>query len=87
MKEKVPRRHNGDRRCQFRDSDTGLACITILCSYNPGPNCFAHTAGSLRRSWATEHVMRDTPTPSAEAVITRLRELGVKIDQPERMAA
>lgn len=86
MKKSTPRRHTGVRRCKYRDEERGVACITILCSYNPGPNCFAHSAGKARHS-STERVMRDGPTPSAEALIARLREMGVKIDEPRSMVA
>lgn len=34
--------HPTDRRCTHV-SPTGVRCITVLCQFNPGKECFAHT--------------------------------------------
>lgn len=32
-----------DQRCSHVDRDTGEQCITILCRYDEGPECYAHS--------------------------------------------
>lgn len=36
-------RHDDDQRCSHVDRVTGEQCITILCQYDEGPECFAHS--------------------------------------------
>lgn len=68
-----------NRRCSHTDKD-GVRCITLLSSYDPGPDCFVHQDALVRPA-------HEQAGPSAREYLGRLMEAQPTPAHERRVAA